>query len=205
MSKGFCYLASSPCGLHKIGKSINPKKRLMALAALSVGLQLVVTIASEDMEWLEYYLHSAFSHCRIRSEWFRLTDAEVAVIKTMSSADSDAEVPKAIVALFGLNRSRDFERPMYDYTAVVPVKLLADKKPTLLGTLFVGNVRRILADKGLLQSQLAKMIGANPTVISRLMTAKLSPSGDTLDRVADALGVEPHELLLPVKKGKVKK
>jgi transcriptional regulator with XRE-family HTH domain len=52
--------------------------------------------------------------------------------------------------------------------------------------------------KALTQQQLAEKAGVNRVTIARIETGKDEPFPTTLRKVADALGVEPEELLEPV-------
>lgn len=47
----------------------------------------------------------------------------------------------------------------------------------------------------LTQTELAKLIGVNQTLISKLEKKKAKPSVDTVYKLADALNVEPQQIL----------
>lgn len=78
-------------------------------------------------------------------------------------------------------------------------------KTSKTAILLAGNVRRILLNSEMSQGELALKLKITAPVVSRWLSAKHPPAGDTIDTLAEALGVEPHELLLPVRKGKVRK
>jgi hypothetical protein len=78
------------------------------IAPKSAGLVLVATVPTADPVWLEWGLHMAFAHRRVKGEWFLLTGEEVALISAIPRADSEADIPPAVVALFLQNKERDF-------------------------------------------------------------------------------------------------
>jgi transcriptional regulator with XRE-family HTH domain len=55
-------------------------------------------------------------------------------------------------------------------------------------------VRRLREAKGLSQGALAADAGIYQELISRIENGAANPELDTLDRIADALGVKPREL-----------
>lgn len=58
------------------------------------------------------------------------------------------------------------------------------------------NVRRILRDSGLSQSELARRAGLTPAYISQLLSGvNQSPGLDQLEQIAKALGITPSRLL----------
>lgn len=97
---GYVYLIGPLEGCHKIGKANHVHKRLGQITTkLPVELRLVHSIPSGDPRWLESYLHTAFSHRRVRGEWFRLEGEEIAIIAAVPAADSPADLPPSLVAL----------------------------------------------------------------------------------------------------------
>jgi transcriptional regulator with XRE-family HTH domain len=70
---------------------------------------------------------------------------------------------------------------------------------------FVANVRRLIEAKGWTQNEFAERFGIESGAASRLLGGRNDPSVKTLAKLGEFFGVEPHELLLPVRKGKVKK
>lgn len=59
------------------------------------------------------------------------------------------------------------------------------------------NLRRLRSARGLSQEALALEVGIDRTYVSAIERSKYSASMDVIDRLAQALGVNPHELLLP--------
>lgn len=103
---GCVYLVHHPAsGAYKIGQSRNPSARLKQLAPSFVGLALDHIIATENADWLESFLHRAFSHRHIKGEWFRLGEGDVQLIRAILTADSEADLPLAIVVLWERNRT----------------------------------------------------------------------------------------------------
>jgi transcriptional regulator with XRE-family HTH domain len=66
--------------------------------------------------------------------------------------------------------------------------------------LLAANVRRLLDEKGWSQLKLADECGIRPPAINAMMKGKHPPAAKTLQKIADAFGIEPYELLLPKKK-----
>lgn len=101
---GHVYLMGILDGCHKIGKTNNPERRVCELGAmLPIALQVVHLIATEAMDWLESYLHVAFAHCRVRGEWFRLSDAELDQLRRITEASSVKDLPAELVSLHAQN------------------------------------------------------------------------------------------------------
>jgi hypothetical protein len=96
------YLAGPIDGAYKIGHSRNPESRVTGLN-LPVEPALLATVTTSRKGWLEAYMHAAFSHRRTRGEWFRLTDEEVALVCSVSHADTPDDLPAAVVALHDAN------------------------------------------------------------------------------------------------------
>lgn len=57
------------------------------------------------------------------------------------------------------------------------------------------QLKRIMVERGLNITELAKLTGITNANISNMIHGKTSPNLDTLDRLANALGVETWELL----------
>lgn len=78
---GYVYLIKSNTGHYKIGKSVNPQKRMKEFVSSNVILPIEFTlehqIETDDYHRLESTLHNSFSEKRFRGEWFELTDEEV--------------------------------------------------------------------------------------------------------------------------------
>jgi transcriptional regulator with XRE-family HTH domain len=60
--------------------------------------------------------------------------------------------------------------------------------------LLAKNVRRLRLAKGLSQDALAADAGVFQKLISGIENGRANPEVDTLDKIAAALGVHPHEL-----------
>ncbi len=56
------------------------------------------------------------------------------------------------------------------------------------------NLAHIRETRGLSQKQLAEMIGANQATISKIESGAGNPTLSTINRIAKALDVEPHQL-----------
>lgn len=82
---GYVYLLFGGDGRFKIGKSIDPAKRL---AQFQIGspdtVRFEVVIATGRMSELESNLHAQFKDKRIRGEWFMLSDEDVNFIKSLA-------------------------------------------------------------------------------------------------------------------------
>jgi transcriptional regulator with XRE-family HTH domain len=68
------------------------------------------------------------------------------------------------------------------------------KKPGLAQQ-FGLNIRRIRKDHGLSQEALAAGAGLAPTYVGQIERGKRSPTLDVVERLAEALGVKPSDLL----------
>lgn len=66
-------------------------------------------------------------------------------------------------------------------------------------TLIAKNVRRLRHGRNLIQTQVAKKAGISLATYSKIESGKASPRMDTLYRIASALGVGVHELLIKVR------
>lgn len=70
-------------GCYKIGISRSPDKRIHQLEAnLPFPLEIIVVRQVEDSAHLERCLHHANSERRLKNEWFRLSQSELAVCKS---------------------------------------------------------------------------------------------------------------------------
>lgn len=98
------YLITAPGGLFKIGESKSPSSRLESIDPSGLGMAITHVVTSGARKWLESYLHLAFRHRRSHREWFRLDDEEIALVRSIPAADSVADLPPAVVALWEKNR-----------------------------------------------------------------------------------------------------
>jgi len=62
-------------------------------------------------------------------------------------------------------------------------------------TAIAANVRRLLAEKGITQSDLCRLTGDNAMRVSYMIRGIKEPSASFLARVAEALGVKSDDLL----------
>ena len=89
---GYVYLAyNGKNGFFKIGKTINPFKRLTQLNR-QFGKQITFwnVITCTSMTWAENYLHKRFEDRRVHNEWFALLTDEVNWILTIARLDRNA-------------------------------------------------------------------------------------------------------------------
>lgn len=119
---GYVYLIEAPGGLYKIGRSVNPLARLSQIAPRAAGLKLVSYIATADSVWLERYMHEAFSHRRVRGEWFNLSEAESELFASIVTADNTDQLPQTLVARRVQNEANNFEWGEQDEFAPIPVR-----------------------------------------------------------------------------------
>jgi transcriptional regulator with XRE-family HTH domain len=66
--------------------------------------------------------------------------------------------------------------------------------------LFAANVRRLRASAGLSQEALAERAGLHRTYVSSIERGERNLTLENIFRLAEALGVDPRELLAPEKK-----
>jgi hypothetical protein len=72
-TEGYVYLLRSEHG-HKIGRTRQIEQRMSAFGLqLPFPVELIHTIACEDMYQAERELHNRFAHLRINGEWFNLS------------------------------------------------------------------------------------------------------------------------------------
>jgi Meiotically up-regulated gene 113 len=84
------YLAEAEgIGRWKIGRTVKVKRREAELQRQSpVPIRIVHTIETKESGNLESRLHQRYAHARVIGEWFALSDAEVAEIKTMGGGSN---------------------------------------------------------------------------------------------------------------------
>lgn len=66
-----------------------------------------------------------------------------------------------------------------------------------LRQLFASNLRRLRAERGLSQEELAHRTGIDRTYVSHLERLRYSPTLDMVERLAKSLDAEPWDLLGP--------
>lgn len=107
----FVYLIGPWRGMHKIGQSVAPNRRAGELSQeILSDVMVVSSIQTTDPNWLESYLHEAFSHRRRHGEWFSLTDDEMTLFRSMKSVDIQSDLPTAVIALYLMNQKQSPRR-----------------------------------------------------------------------------------------------
>jgi putative transcriptional regulator len=64
----------------------------------------------------------------------------------------------------------------------------------------INRLKVVLAEQGRTNKWLSEKLGKNTATVSRWCTNEMQPSLDTLTKIAEILGVDVRELLLPTKK-----
>lgn len=168
---GFVYLIGVVDGCHKIGRSKDPDGRLLAWPILPVELTVRHRIATGRPQWLERYLHVAYKHRHVRGEWFRLDDEEIALIKSIPAADSEGDLPPAVIALYRSQRLTVMQAP--------------SSRDTVPG--FAAAIRARREALGLSLSEVADRSGTHGTSLSKLENGLRSPSLRLALALAEAL------------------
>lgn len=81
--EGYVYIirATDGSGLYKIGKSITPDKRIKTvIGQMPMACEALHCAWFEDHGYAEKLLHTMYSEKRVSSEWFNLSDEDVAFI-----------------------------------------------------------------------------------------------------------------------------
>lgn len=107
---GFVYLVRL-AEFVKIGRSRNPTGRLSFLQGLPWEPTLLHQIASNHFDLIEKALHQRFREVRFRCEWFRLTEEDIALIKTVERADTVEDLPPELLPPPALPTKRHIKRP----------------------------------------------------------------------------------------------
>jgi hypothetical protein len=81
------YLFATDAGYYKIGRAAYPAGRVRDFAGLPFAVWLDHVIDTVAPVRLERVLHQHFAQRRVRAEWFRLIDSDVAVIKLINRCD----------------------------------------------------------------------------------------------------------------------
>lgn len=82
---GYVYLVKNQDGNYKIGRSLNPNKRIESMGVkLPFPIEAVCIIPSEQMSRLEQELHARFDDKRLNGEWFALADEDVEYIRGLA-------------------------------------------------------------------------------------------------------------------------
>ncbi len=67
---------------------------------------------------------------------------------------------------------------------------------------FAANLRRARQAAGVSQEELANLAGVDRTYVSSLERSVYAASVDVIERIADALEVEPSDLLVPQRRSR---
>lgn len=62
-------------------------------------------------------------------------------------------------------------------------------------TTFATNVKRLLKEKGILQKELAAAMGRSESQLSDLLNRQTNTTIETIEMIADELGVDPGQLI----------
>ena len=100
------------------------------------------------------------------------------------------DLPAHVVALSDYTREIEADahrrNSLRDARQEVNALLYAGQPPTL---------RNLRLRVGISQTQLAERIGTSQSQVARLEAGRQEPMLDTLDRIADALGIDPGEVI----------
>jgi len=132
----FVYLIGTEEGYYKIGRSKKPATRIYQVGG-PFAMRLLWSVATDCDLWLEGYLHDCFFRSRKRGEWFRLTPADVALIKAIPEG---CRVDEASLPLRLRRLRREYQNAMASRPAppdqaarlraagLVPVQVWIDRK-----------------------------------------------------------------------------
>lgn len=82
ITPGYVYVISNGSDRFKIGKSINPEKRLKSLTLGDKGKIIVKNYYSEyNYSHIEKELHTIFRNKKISGEWFELSESDIEIIR----------------------------------------------------------------------------------------------------------------------------
>lgn len=99
---GYVYLVQSETGDCKIGSSRSVARRIQQLQSANPGpLVLLHEFPSANAQRDEYALHKKFAHRCVRNEWFALTGADIAVIRSIKlpqTSNQAMQPPDALTA-----------------------------------------------------------------------------------------------------------
>jgi DNA-binding XRE family transcriptional regulator len=172
--EGFIYLIRAENGLVKIGATDKPRARLSTLSSGSpVPLELLHTIATNDMPWLEANLHRRFKEKRARGEWFRLTEEDLALLLAWKRWNGPASVRAARPAQTSPPR---------------PKKTGSAEKGRIPPNLGV-RLRESRIERGFSQGQLAMRARLTRKHISDLECGRGEPGLAAMLALADAMGL----------------
>lgn len=83
---GFVYLIKGVHGYYKIGRAVRPPDRISQLeVALPFDIEVLHLIECKDHFEAESMFHKKYRNKRVRGEWFRLTEEDIAEIMAIKS------------------------------------------------------------------------------------------------------------------------
>jgi plasmid maintenance system antidote protein VapI len=82
-------------------------------------------------------------------------------------------------------------------TQAEPTPDKQERKVTQCGEVIGWNIQRILKNQGMSQSELARKMGTQPSVINEICNGKRNLSVNRLDKIRAILGVNCYEFLMP--------
>jgi hypothetical protein len=82
---GYVYLLSNSIHEYKLGKAKDPIGRRKGITKGASPLFVLHIIATDHMPTLENELHTKFSTTRFHGEWFKLSNEDVAIIRSIKS------------------------------------------------------------------------------------------------------------------------
>lgn len=83
---GYVYIFKAENGLYKIGKSKNPEQRIQSFRSSPVKVTILHLLESNNPFFHENMLHKHFKLKRKHSEWFALTDEDIALLTRFVNA-----------------------------------------------------------------------------------------------------------------------
>lgn len=182
-------------GCHKIGRSVSPLSRLEVVGAKLPSLIGVVhSIATTEAVWLEAVLHAAHCDRRVRGEWFRLTDEDLRVIKSIAAASTFHDLPQSLLSRYANSLShRDVRKSPEAGDRLPPEKKSAPKRDYVAG---VGAKLAAARDAcGMSQVAAAGAAGIGRGNLWQYETDRKAPTLAVLKRLADAYGATVCSLL----------
>lgn len=87
-SSGYVYILRGIDGWFKIGKAKDVSDRTAKVGILvPFATTLILTISTNNRHGLERELHNQFAHVRGNGEWFKLTENDLAWLKSLDGAE----------------------------------------------------------------------------------------------------------------------
>lgn len=192
------YLMKNDFGLHKIGISLNPKKRAMEVSNSSgVPTEVVSVWESYNAYATEQRLHKHFSAKRKSGEWFKFTKKDIAEVgKFIDLFDGQIE---AVVDYTRDVNSNKITLPCLDIKAILT-------KPKVANT-YSDIVNFIKSDYGILNRLFKKDKDTYFNLVDQLVldghyipspwrSGSLDPSGKTCDLCSISYRAESYPICL---------